>query len=280
MSGFAQKVVAITGGGSGIGQALALELAARGARLALADWDEEGLRRSRQLLESRGAEVLTKQVDVSDRPAVEAFAADTVAKFGVVHQVYNNAGVSGSGKTILDTDYDAIARVLAVNLWGVIYGTKTFLPHLIASRDGHVVNVSSINGIAALPNIGAYSTSKFAVRGFTEALRSEMILAGHPVKVTVVHPGGVRTGIARSSLRTEDAATLTEHNLRRADVYEKKLLTVEPSVVARQIIDGVEKGKGRVLVAGASRLDRLVRLLPERAPKMMADWSRATFGAE
>lgn len=278
MSGFRGKVAAITGAGSGIGRALALELAARGARLALADWDEDGLRESESLLEARGAEVVASRVDVSDRVSVAEFATQTAQRFGSVHQIYNNAGISGNGRTILDNDYAAIERVLAVNLWGVIHGTREFLPHLIASRDGHVINTSSAYGIAASPHDGPYSASKFAVRGFTEALRCEMLLAHHPVAVTVVHPAGVRTKIARSAWRTEDVTQFSEEEKRRADVYEQKLLTADPSDVARQILAGVEKRRGRVLVAGAQGIDRLVRLLPEQYPKFVVQFNRRTFG--
>jgi NAD(P)-dependent dehydrogenase (short-subunit alcohol dehydrogenase family) len=199
MSSVRGKVAVVTGAGSGIGRQLALELAKRGARLALSDVDEVGLGETADRAGALGAEVHTARLDVSDRAAVEAYATAVAERFGVVHQVYNNAGVAGGG-AVLDTDWAEYDRVLSINLFGVLHGTKAFLPHLVASGDGHVVNVSSLNGIMGQGRMTAYCTSKFGVRGFTESLRAELLAAGHPVQVSVVHPGGVRTNIATAAL--------------------------------------------------------------------------------
>src|SRR6476469_7426535 len=168
MSSVRGKVAVVTGAGSGIGRALASELAARGARLALSDVDEAGLAETAELASAAGADVHTQRVDVSDRAAVEAYASTVAAHFGVVHQIYNNAGIAFA-RPLLETTYEDYDRVLGVNLWGVIHGTKAFLPHLVESGDGHVVNVSSLNGYMAQDRMSHYCTSKFAVRGFTEA---------------------------------------------------------------------------------------------------------------
>ncbi len=277
MTYFTGKVAVVTGAGSGIGRALALGLAGRGARLAIADVDEPGLDATAAALRSNGAEVHSARLDVSDRSAVAGFAADVVSRFGVVHQVFNNAGITGGSQTILDMDYSVIERVLDVNLWGVIHGTKEFLPHIIASGDGHVVNISSLNGIMAQPRLGAYVASKFAVRGFTETLRTEMIAAGFPVAVTVVHPGGVKTNITRSGM--EPGRELSAEEQRRRDVYEKKLFTTSADDAARIILEGVSRKKGRVLIGQATGIDRLVRFNPEGYPRTVVAWSKRTFGA-
>jgi NAD(P)-dependent dehydrogenase (short-subunit alcohol dehydrogenase family)/pimeloyl-ACP methyl ester carboxylesterase len=280
VSGVSGKVAVVTGAGSGIGRALAIELARRGARLALSDVDELGLAETADQVKALGAEIHTARVDVADRAAVVAYAEAVAAHFGVVHQVYNNAGIAGAGGTVLETDWAMYDRVLSVNLFGVIHGTKAFLPHLIASGDGHVVNVSSLNGFLAQPSLSAYCTSKFGVRGFTEALRGEMVLEGHPVQVSVVHPGGVRTNIAAAALAEARAQgrEVTPEQEARHRLYDEKLLRMPPERAAQIILDGVEAGRPRILVGrDAQAVDRLVRLLPARYPALGA-WAarRAT----
>ncbi|MCL2419804.1 MAG: SDR family oxidoreductase, partial [Conexibacteraceae bacterium] len=186
MSGFQEKVAVVTGAGSGIGRALALELHRRGARLAISDKNAEGLCATAELLTRSGETLHESVLDVSDRHAVETYAGNVQRQFGAVHQIYNNAGIA-SGRKIVEAPYEIYDRVFEVNLWGVIHGTKAFLPHLIASGDGHVINISSLNGYVAQGELSAYCTSKFAVRGFTESLRVEMLRDRHPVKVTCVH---------------------------------------------------------------------------------------------
>ena len=197
MKGFAGKVAVVTGAGSGIGQALAIELGRSGAKLAISDVDTEGLAVTEERLKAIGAAVKADRLDVTEREAFQVYADAVNAHFGTVNQIYNNAGIAFTGD-IEACQFKDIERVMDVDFWGVVNGTKVFLPHLIASGDGHVVNISSIFGLLAVPGQGAYNAAKFAVRGFTEALRQEMIVAGHPVKVTTVHPGGIKTGIARN----------------------------------------------------------------------------------
>ncbi|MGY1829454.1 SDR family NAD(P)-dependent oxidoreductase [Geodermatophilus sp. SYSU D01180] len=281
MSSVRGKVAVVTGAGSGIGRQLAFELAKRGARLALSDVDELGLGQTADRAKALGAEVHTARLDVSDRDAVIAYADAVAAHFGVVHQVYNNAGVSGGGRSVLDTDWETYDRTLGVNLFGVVNGTKAFLPHLVASGDGHVVNVSSLNGFMAQPTLSAYCASKFAVRGFTEVVRTEMIAGGHPVQVTVVHPGGVKTNIASATVAEAQAQglELSPAELARNRVYNEKLLTMPAEQAARIVVDGVEAGKPRVRVGkDAVLVDRLVRLLPARYPVLSAWYDRKLFG--
>ena len=259
------KVAVVTGAGSGIGRALAIGLARRGARLALSDVNESGLQETVDRVKLLGAQVRADVLDVADRDAVRAYATAVAEHFGVVHQVYNNAGIGAGGTTVLDTDYDKYERVLNVNLWGVIYGTKEFLPHLIASGDGHVVNISSLNGIMGQDSLSGYCTAKFAVRGFTESLRAEMIAGRHPVQVTVVHPGGVKTNIARSA--RAPFAKGDEHK-QLADRFEK-LAATTPEKAAEIILRGAHDKKRRVMVGLDAQLMAFAqRLMPEGYPDL------------
>jgi NAD(P)-dependent dehydrogenase (short-subunit alcohol dehydrogenase family) len=257
----------VTGAGSGIGRALALELAARGARgVAISDVNEESLAETARLLaeQSPGVRVHQQQLDVADRQGFIVYGAAVAAEFGVVHQLYNNAGIA-SGKTVLDANFEMYDKVIGVNLFGVIHGTKVFLPHVIASGDGHVTNVSSLNGYMAQDELSAYCATKFGVRGFTEALRIEMLRDRLPVKVTVVHPGGVSTNIATAGLQhaAELGYEVTEHERRRVQAYNEKLLRMPPGEAARIIVDGVERDRARVLVGRDAKLvDLIVRAFP------------------
>ena len=255
MEGFAGKVAVVTGAGSGIGQALAIELARSGAKLAISDIDAAGLADTEQRLTAIGAQVRADRLDVTEREAFLAYADAVNEHFGKVNQIYNNAGIAFTGDVEI-SQFKDIERVMDVDFWGVVNGTKAFLPHLIASGDGHVVNVSSLFGILAVPGQAAYNSAKFAVRGFTEALRQEMLQAGHPVAVTTVHPGGIKTAIARNATAADghDANEL-------AELFDKKLARTSPQRAARIILEAVRKKKARVLVgADAKILDAIVRL--------------------
>ncbi|MDF2233722.1 SDR family NAD(P)-dependent oxidoreductase [Albimonas sp. CAU 1670] len=273
MSRFEGRVCAITGAGSGIGRALALELAARGARLALADVAQAGLDETAAQARERGAEVETTTLDVCDPAALAAWAEATEARFGAVHQLYNNAGISRGSGPFLEMRQGAFERIVEVNLWGVIHGTRAFLPRLVASGDGALVNISSLNGLMAQAGLSAYCASKFAVRGFTEAIRVEMLMAKAPVQVVVVHPGGVATNIARAGLADLQEAPAAERARAEASVkvYEEKLLKMPPETAARVILDGVARGRTRIVVTRtAVWLDRFIRLFPERYPVRVA----------
>src|SRR6201988_3351096 len=217
MDGFAGKVAAVTGAGSGIGQALAVELARSGASVAISDVNTEGLAVTEEQLKAIGAPVKADRLDVTEREAFELYADAVKGHFGKVNQVYNNAGIAFTGDLEV-SQFKDIERVMDVDFWGVVNGTKVFLPHLIESGDGHVINISSIFGLFSVPGQAAYNSAKFAVRGFTEALRQEMRAAGHPVKVTTVHPGGIKTAIARNATAVEG---LDRDEL--AKVFDKRL---------------------------------------------------------
>ena len=255
MEGFAGKVAVVTGAGSGIGQALAIELGRSGAKLAISDVDTEGLAATEEQLKAIGAPVKADRLDVTGREAFELYADAVAEYFGGVNQIYNNAGIAYVGDVEV-TPFKDIERVMDVDYWGVVNGTKVFLPHLIASGDGHVVNVSSLFGLFSVPGQAAYNSAKFAVRGFTEALRQEMIVNRHPVAVTTVHPGGIKTAIMRNSTAADgfDTATLTKF-------FDKKLARTTPERAAKIILDAVRKKKARVLVGpDAKALDVIVRL--------------------
>jgi len=255
MEGFAGKVAVVTGAGSGIGQALAVELARSGASVAISDVDTEGLAVTEERLKAIGAPVKADRLDVTEREAFELYADAVKAHFGKVNQIYNNAGIAFAGD-IEVSQFKDIEKVMDVDFWGVVNGTKVFLPHLIESGDGHVVNVSSVFGLFSVPGQAAYNAAKFAVRGFTEALRQEMLVAGHPVKVTTVHPGGIKTNIARNMTAVDG---LDKDEL--AKTFDKKLANTTPEKAARIILEAVRKNKARVLVGpDATALDLIVRI--------------------
>ncbi|MGV9617077.1 SDR family NAD(P)-dependent oxidoreductase [Nocardia xishanensis] len=252
---FENKVCVITGAGSGIGRALAENLAERGAKLALSDIDTDGLAETVRRCEQLGAEVKSDRLNVAEREAVLLYADAVKAHFGVVHQVYNNAGIAFHGE-VLRSEFKDIERIMDVDFWGVVNGTKAFLPMLIESGDGHVVNVSSLFGLIAVPGQSAYNSAKFAVRGFTESLRQEMLVGKHPVKVTCVHPGGIKTAVARNATYAEGIDGKSA-----ASMFDKKLAIHTPEMAARTITEGVRKGHGRVLIGWEAKLlDVFVRV--------------------
>lgn len=265
MTYFTQKVAVVTGAGSGIGRALALELAARGAAVAISDVDAAGLAETERLL--GGARMRVDHVDVAERERMLAYADDVAAHFGAVHQIYNNAGVAFTGD-IEAMDFKHLERVMDVDYWGVVNGTKAFLPHLIASGDGHVVNISSVFGIISVPSQGAYNAAKFAVRGFTEALSMEMQARGRPVKVTCVHPGGIRTNVARNAAQVDGL----DHDA-LATSFDKVART-SPTRAAHVILDGVARGRTRVLIGADARvIDLVSRVAGPRYQRLVARFS-------
>lgn len=256
MDGFSGKVAAVTGAGSGIGRALAVELARSNARLAISDFDADGLARTDELIHKIGAPVRADRIDVTERAAFLAYADAVKEHFGTVNQIYNIAGIAFLGDIDV-SQFKDIERVMDVDYWGVVNGTKAFLPHLIASGDGHVINMSSMFGLFGVPGQAAYNSAKFAVRGFTEALRQEMALAGHRVGVTVVHPGFVKTAIARNAGYVEGIDRETG-----LKVFDKVAITSAERAV-RIILKAVRKKKARVVVGPDARaFDLLVRVFP------------------
>jgi short-subunit dehydrogenase len=261
---FRGRVAAITGASSGIGRALALELAGQQCHLALcSSSNRKGLEETAKLARKKKVRVTTTVVDVSQRAQVEAWAAEVVAAHDHVNLIVNNAGVAHSG-TVEDTPYADYEWVMGINYWGVVYGTKAFLPHLKASGEGHIVNVSSIFGLFAQPAMSAYNSSKFAVRGFTESLRQELDLERCGVSATCVHPGGVKTNIAAAARFSDSVSKVTGAGKDESRAtFEKLLLRTTAEDAARAILAGVRRDARRVLIGVDARAaDSMQRLLP------------------
>jgi cation diffusion facilitator CzcD-associated flavoprotein CzcO/NAD(P)-dependent dehydrogenase (short-subunit alcohol dehydrogenase family) len=256
---FDGRVAAITGAGSGIGRALAVELARRGAHLALSDVDVDGMAETVTLCEGHGVKVTSAEVDVADRAAVEAWAGRVVADHSQVNFIFNNAGVA-LGATVESESYDDFEWLMNIDFWGVVYGTKAFLPHLKASGEGHIVNLSSVFGLVSIPSQSAYNAAKFAVRGFTDSLRMELEIEGAPVSSTTVHPGGVKTNIARRA-RVDESVGAMSGGGSIGDSFDRIAMT-SPAKAAKQILDGVAANKRRVLVGPDAKLIDFVARLP------------------
>ena len=266
MKSLDSKVVVITGAGSGMGREMALIAARQGALLAVSDWNEQALAETVDLLKAAGArELRSDVVDVSDRTAVADLAQAVVEQSGRVNMLVNNAGVTVTGD-FEEMSYEDFDWIVGVNFNGVVNGTKEFLPHLIASGDGALVNISSLFGLISMPGQTAYNATKYAVRGFTEALREEMLINGHPVTVTCIHPGGIKTGIARNGRKTasQDAAAIDSF-------FDKKLARMTAERAAQIILDGALAGKARVLVGiDAHALHHFAKLTGSRYQDIVA----------
>jgi NAD(P)-dependent dehydrogenase (short-subunit alcohol dehydrogenase family) len=262
MKDFKNKVAAITGAASGMGRTLALELARRGCHLALSDVNEAGLKETAELVRPLGVKVTTQKLDVSNRDAVFAWADQVATDHGQVNLIFNNAGVA----LTVNLDLVKIADfewIMGINFWGVVYGTQAFLPHLKKSGDGHVINTSSLFGLMAVPSQGTYNASKFAVRGYTEALRMELELAGEGVSATCVHPGGIATNIAKAGRIDPGMEKVSGMSADKQRKLADKLINVTTAEsAALQILKAVENNERRVLVGNdAKMLDKVIRLL-------------------
>lgn len=277
MKTLTDRTAAVTGAGSGIGRALALRLAADGCHLALADRDADGLAGTAALAGS-GVRVSTTELDVADEKAVYGWADEVVETHGGVHLVVNNAGVALSG-TVDALSLDDYRWIMDINFWGVVYGTKAFLPHLTATGEGHVVNLSSVFGIAAQPLMSGYNASKYAVRGFTESLRQDLELTGSPVSATCVHPGGIRTNIAKAARVHSSVSEATGQSADAATAEFEKLLMTTPDAAARTILDGVRRNRRRVLIGpDAWAIDGMARLLPTAYQRIVTRAVRSRRG--
>jgi NAD(P)-dependent dehydrogenase (short-subunit alcohol dehydrogenase family) len=265
----------ITGAASGIGRALAQQLAARGAKLALADVNTAGLEETRKLVAQ--AEARTYLVDVAKAAEVEKFAAQVQRDFGRASLLINNAGVGLMG-TFAEVTLDDMKWLLDINFWGVVHGCKFFIPLLEREPEAHIVNVSSIFGLIGPPGQTAYAASKFAVKGFTESLREELRVTSGAIKVTSVHPAGIATPIAHTA---RAGFGVTPERKRQAEEYFRKVATISPEEAARVIIKGILAGKTRVLIGrDAYRINRIQRLFPARASAMFAAWLAKRSGAQ
>jgi short-subunit dehydrogenase len=257
---FSGKVVAITGAGSGIGRALAEELARRGAQLALSDVDETGLAETVARCERSNVTVTPAALDVADRKAVFAWADYVAEQHGTINMIVNNAGValgaSAAAQSIQDFEW-----VMNINFWGVVHGSQAFLPYLKASGDGHIVNISSVFGLVSIPTQSAYNASKFGVRGFTDALRMELEIDDCGVSSTTIHPGGIKTNIARNARTDESMIVAGAHPDTFVAEFDK-LARTTPDKAARQILKAVERNRRRALIGPDAVLFDIASRLP------------------
>lgn len=262
MKNFKNKVAAITGAGSGIGQQLAILLAKQGCHLSLSDINEKGLQQTVELLKPYSTiTVTTKKLDVSDREAVKQWAQETVQDHGSVNLIFNNAGVA-LGSTVEGATYEDLEWIVGINFWGVVYGTKEFLPFIKQTQDGHIINISSLFGLTAQPTQSAYNATKFAVRGFTESLRQELDIEKSGVSSLCVHPGGIRTNIAKSAKMSDSLNSLGMDPTKSIQNFDK-LLRTPPEEAARQILQAVLKNKRRLLIGSDAKiLDAFQRVFP------------------
>lgn len=263
MKQLANRVAVVTGAGSGIGRATSVLLAKRGCRLAIADIAREGLEETKRQIEAVGAPVSTHVVDVSDRARMESFAGEVLEAHRGVNIVINNAGVS-VGATFQDQTIEDFEWLMGINFWGVVYGTKFFLPALLAADEGHIVNISSLFGLMGMPLQSSYCASKFAVRGFSESLRVE--LGPTNVRVTTVHPGGIATNIA-ASMRVRGSV-----HARHAKIVENFAKHLPPEKAAERIVDGIVRDRIRVLITRQTYLlDFAKRAFPD-ASSLLLQW--------
>lgn len=249
------KIAVITGAGSGIGRALARQLNAEGCKLLISDISEQGLEETVQSLSRKEVLVQSHIMDVSDKSAFQTWARSIADEHGQVDIVINNAGVA-TGSPVEESNYEDIEWLMNINFWGVVYGTREFLPLLRQSSQGHLVNISSIFGLVGIPTQSAYNASKFAVRGYTEALRHEM--AGSNIHVCCVHPGGIKTNIAHNARMTN-----TDISREEATANFDNLANTTAESAAAQIIKAIEKRKKRLLIGmDAKYISILTRLFP------------------
>lgn len=263
MKTFNGRVAAITGAASGIGASLAVELSRRGCEVAISDIDTEGLERTAEVARKVGPQVSTWELDVADRGAVQEWSDKVVAQHGKANMVFNNAGVA-LGAPVVGMSFEDLDWLMGINFDGVVNGTKAFLPHLRESGEGHVVNISSVFGFIGIPSQSAYNAAKFAVRGFTEALRMELDMEDCGVSATTVHPGGIKTNIARNARMAPSLSAIGIDPERAGQDFEKAFMTT-PGKAAKVILAGVERDRRRVLIGPDARLFALLGKLPPGA---------------
>jgi NADP-dependent 3-hydroxy acid dehydrogenase YdfG len=258
MKTLSDKIIAITGAGSGIGRSLAVHCAGLGAQLAISDVNDVALAETASLAAGKHPRVHTAHVDVGQRDAIYAWADQLKNELGPIDVLVNNAGVSLS-QTIAEMRDEDFFWLMNINFWGVVHGTRAFLPQLLSRPEAHIVNLSSVFGLIAIPTQAAYNASKFAVRGFTEALRQE--LAQTPVRVTTVHPGGIKTNIVRNGRHFQDPTGNVDAEA-VAREFERVART-SPDVAARKIASAIVRESPRLLIGfDAILIDRMQRLLP------------------
>jgi short-subunit dehydrogenase len=273
MTAIPGAAIAVTGAASGIGQALAIELAARGADLALADRDEAGLQTvaaeiAKATDKTSPPKVSLHRVDVGQPEQIATFAREAITAHASLNILINNAGVALLGQ-FHEIDQAQMEWLFNINFWGAVHATRAFLPQLASRPAAHIVNISSIFGIVAPPGQTAYSSAKFAIRGFSESLRHELQMASSPVRLSVVHPGGIKTNIVRNS-RAGSGVTDNERRVQSIERFDA-IAQTSPKDAALRIIRGIEKNQPRILIGGDARfMDLLQRFRPATYWNVMA----------
>ena len=260
------KIAVITGAGSGIGRSLALKLFAKGVKLALNDLNESSLKETVKLI-GPNADIYSETFDVSNKDDFYQFSKNVINHFKKVDIVINNTGITNGNSSAIDTPIDVYKKVLGVNLWGMIYGTLAFLPVLRKQEESSVVNLSSIMGILGTPYQSVYSTSKFAIRGFSEAIAAEELFNNTGVIVTSIHPGGIKTNIVRNI----EGHTLSEDQLKKLDAH----FPTTADQTAEKIISGIQKKKTRVVIGpDAKYMYFLSRFSHRLSMKYLINWAK------
>ncbi len=266
-------VIAITGAGSGIGRALALECAKHGSKLAISDLNMDGLQETQKTINNQypNIEVMLQKLNVANKEDVFQWADSVMAHYGQVHVIINNAGVALSA-TVEAMQYKDFEWLMDINFWGVVHGCKSFLPHLKKSSWGHIVNVSSLFGLISTPNTSAYNAAKFAVRGFSESLRIELLMSHKHLNLSCVHPGGIKTNIANLARNGGEKVGLAGRisDSENKKNFNEKLAKTTPEQAAKIIVKGIIKKQPRILVGtDAKILDLLQRFLPVKYQKVV-----------
>lgn len=279
MKSFNHKVAAVTGAGSGIGRNLAIALAKQGCDVAISDINTDNLAQTVAMLTPYDVKVTSQTLDVADKNAVFAWADTVVADHGKVNLIFNNAGVA-LGATVEGMKIEDFEWLMSINFWGVVYGTKAFLPYLKQTGDGHIINISSLFGLTAQPTQSAYNASKFAVRGFTESLRQELDIENCGVSATSVHPGGIRTNIAKNARMSDSLTSLGMDKEKSAKQFDK-ILRFPADKAAEVILEAVKHNERRVLIGNdAKALDIIQRILPTGYQRLVAVVSKSQFNGK
>jgi len=263
------KVAVVTGAGSGMGKELAIQLAAKGAKVALNDWNGDNLQATLTIVKKNGGTAIAKRYDVSNREAVYAFKDEVLNTFGQVDIVINNAGIALPSYNVEDVPYDEFEKLININFWGVVYGTKAYLPHLQTRPEAAIANTSSVFGIMGFPTQGPYCAAKFAVKGFTESLRMELAAQESKVRTLSIHPGRIFTDIVRN-VEHKPGTVTEEEKAEMAKQFDEGGDGTTAADAAKQIIQSIQKEKPRLLIGKDARfIDRMVRLLPTKYAKII-----------
>lgn len=263
MKSFKDKIVVITGAGSGIGRALATAFANQGAKIAISDINKEALAETVTICNN--TEVYAEAFNVSEKKAFQTFAKNVIKQFSTVDIVINNAGVALGKSKLIDITYEEFEWLMGINFWGVVYGTKEFLPYLLDRNEAAIVNISSLFGLAGIAEQVPYCSSKFAVRGLSESLRMELM--DTPIKVHSVHPGGIKTNIANNSRFTSKANI--EEEKRLIDKFNQTALIHTPEMAANVIMKGIKAKQEKIMIGYETYIaDSIIRAMPENYSKL------------